>query len=206
MGQTLSLSAKYTISLKPSLFTYDSKQECDTPVDITDDHADKISAFVASSQFKIDVGAITDVSIHVSGGGGGGGGGGKDGSEIVHLKYEPSSIKYDANNQTVEIAGKWKRAAKHHTQNKKSVKKPKKRLHAGGGDDEGADDAAGAGASMFGGGSGSASVDDDLDISISDITDKIRYNLSCDAYLETELSKQNQLYICFTDSIDVSKS
>ena len=89
---------------------------------------------------------------------------------------------------------------------KKSVKKPKKRLHAGGGDDEGADDAAGAGASMFGGGSGSAAVDDDLDISISDITDKIRYNLSCDAYLETELSKQNQLYICFTDSIDVSKS
>lgn len=195
MGQTLSLSAKYIISLKPSLFTYDSKQECDTPVDITDEHADKISSFVSGSQFKTDIGAITDVSLHV---------GGKDGSDIVRIKYELSSIKYDANNQTVEITGKWKRAAKH-AQNKKSVKKSKKRPHTGGGGD---DDEPAADTSMFGGGSkaGSGSgSDDDLDISISDVVDKIRYNLSCDAYLETELSKQAQLYICFTDSIDVSK-
>ena len=199
MGQTLSLSAKYTISLKPSLFTYDSKQECDTPVDITDEHADKIAAFVSGSQFKTDIGAITDVSLH------------HEGSDIVRLKYEPSSIKYDANNQMVEIAGKWKHAAKH-AQNKKSVKKPKKRSHAGGGGGGGGggdgDEEADSSTSMFGGGSGSGSgagADDDLDISISDIADKIRYNLSCDAYLETELSKQAQLYICFTDSVDITK-
>ena len=192
MGQTLSLSAKYTISLKPSLFTYDSKQECDTPVDITDEHADKIAAFVSGNQFKTDIGAITDVSLH------------HEGSDIVRLKYEPSNIKYDANNQTVEIAGKWKRVAKH-AQNKKSVKKPKKRTHAGGGD---GDEEVDSNTSMFGGGSGSGSgvgADDDHDISISDIADKIRYNLSCDAYLETELSKQAQLYICFTDSVDITK-
>ena len=184
MGQSLSLSAKYTISLKPSLFTYDSKQECDTPVDITDEHAEKISTFVSSSQFKTDIDTITDVSIH-------------EGSDIVHLRYDHSNIKYNANNQMVEIVGKWKHAAKH-APNKKSVKKPKKRIHTGGGD--GNDD---ADASMVGG--SGAGADDDIDISISDIVDKIRHNMSCDAYLETELSKQAHLYICFTDSVDITK-
>jgi hypothetical protein len=186
MGQSLSLSAKYTISLKPSLFTYDSKQECDTPVDITDDHVEKISTFVSSNQFKTDIDTITDVSLH-------------EGSDIVHLRYEHSNIKYNADNQTVEIVGKWKHAAKQ-AQNKKSVKKPKKRPHTGGGDgNEDAD----AGKSMVGG--SVSGVDDDIDISISDIVDKIRYNMSCDAYLETELSKQAHLYICFTDSVDITK-
>ena len=185
MGQSLSLSAKYTISLKPSLFTYDSKQECDTPVDITDEYAEKISALVSGSQFKTDIISITNVSLH-------------EGSEIVHLKYEPSSIKYDANNQMVEIMGKWKHAAKH-APNKKSIKKPKKRIHAGGDADADAD----AGTSIIGG--SRADPNDDLDISISDLTDKIRYNMSCDAYLETELSKQTHLYICFTDSVEINK-
>ena len=194
MGQTLSLSAKYTLSLKPSLFTYDSKQDCDTHVDISDEHTDKISAFVSSSQFKTDVSAITDVSLNVRDG--------KEGSEIVRLKYEPSSIKYDSDSQTVEIVGKWKRAAKQ-AQNKKSVKKSKKRhtTSGGGGDDN---DDSESGTSMNGGSSGGA--DDDLDVSISDITDKILYNMSCDAYLETELSKQAQLYICFTNSVDLTKA
>jgi hypothetical protein len=187
MGQSLSLSATYEIILTPSLFTFDHKTENDTPVDITDDHIDKISTYVSSSAFKADINTITDVSLQS---------GGKDGSEITHLVFDHTSIKYNSQDCNVVVTGKWKHASK---QTKKSLKKAKLAKGKGGGMASTSD--------TDGGGQTNAGSDDENgpDISISDIIDKIKYNLSHEAYLEHEISKQLHTYICFSESVDINK-
>ena len=188
MGQSLSLSATYEIILTPSLFTFDHKTENDTPVDITDEHTDKISTYVSSSTFKSDINTITDVSLQS--------GGGKDGSEITHLVFDHTSIKYNSQDCNVVITGKWKHASK---QIKKSLKKVKPAKGKGGmastTDAEGGEQQPNAGSDDESG----------ADISISDIIDKIKYNLSHEAYLEHEISKQFHTYIYFSESVDINK-
>jgi hypothetical protein len=185
MGQTLSFAATYELKLTPSLFTYDNKTETDTQVEISEEHVDKISAYVSTSGFKSEIAAITKVSV-----------------EAVHLTFDPSSIKYNADDNAVTITGKWNHGTK---QAKKSVKRAK---HAGGGSGSGAkrslvsSQEADADENKNNDNPGS---DDDLDIKVSDVLAEIKNELHREAYLETEISKQAHLFICFSEDIDMSK-
>lgn len=184
MGQTLSFAATYAIKLTPSLFTYDNKTETDTQVEISEEHVDKISTYVSSSGFKSEIAAITKVSVN--------------GAEAVYLTFEQSGIKYNADDNSVMITGKWKHGTK---QNKKSIKRAKhggagaggapKRGLAASDDDNNTKDDIGS--------------DDDLDIKVSDVLAEIKNELHREAYLETEISKQAHLFICFSEDIDMSK-
>ena len=184
MGQTLSFAATYELKLTPSLFTYDNKTETDTQVEISEEHVDKISAYVSTSGFKSEIAAITKVSV-----------------EAVHLTFDPSSIKYNADDNAVTITGKWNHGTK---QAKKSVKRAK---HAGGG-------SGGAKRSLVATDDDNVNEnknkdhigsDDDLDIKVSDVLAEIKNELHREAYLETEISKQAHLFICFSEDIDMSK-
>ena len=183
MGQTISFAATYELKLTPSLFTYDNKTETDTQVEISEEHVDKISAFVSSSGFKAEIAAITKVSV-----------------EAVHLTFEQSGIKYNADDNSVTITGKWNHGTK---QAKKSIKRAK---HAGGG--------GGAKRSLVATDDDDVNEnknkdhigsDDDLDIKVSDVLTEIKNELHREAYLETEISKQAHLFICFSEDIDMSK-
>ena len=181
MGQTLSFAATYELKLTPSLFTYDNKTETDTQVEISEEHVDKISTYVSSSGFKAEIAAITKVSV-----------------EAVYLTFDQSSIKYNADDNSVTVTGKWKHGTK---QAKKSIKRAK---HAGGGatkrslvsTDEDVDENKN---------NDNPGSDDDLDIKVSDVLTEIKNELHREAYLETEISKQAHLFICFSEDIDMSK-
>jgi len=182
MGQTLSFAATYELKLTPSLFTYDNKTETDTRVEISEDHVDKITTYVSSSGFKAEIAAITKVSV-----------------EAIHLTFEQSSIKYNADDNAVTITGKWNHGTK---QAKKSIKRAK---HGGGGGaakrslvsiDEDVDGNKN---------NDNPGSDDDLDIKVSDVLTEIKNELHREAYLETEISKQAHLFICFSEDIDMSK-
>lgn len=185
MGQTLSFAATYELKLTPSLFTYDNKTETDTRVEISEEHVDKISAYVSTSGFKSEIAAITKVSV-----------------EAVQLSFDPSGIKYNADDNSVIVTGKWKHGTK---QTKKSVKRAK---HGSGSGSSGAkrslvssqEDSADENKNNDNPGS-----DDDLDIKVSDVLAEIKNELHREAYLETEISKQAHLFICFSEDIDMGK-
>lgn len=184
MGQTLSFAATYELKLTPSLFTYDNKTETDTQVAISDEHVDKISAFVSGSGFKAEIAAITKVSVN--------------GTEAVYLTFEQSGIKYNADDNAVTITGKWNHGTK---QAKKSIKRAK---HSGGAakrslvatDDDDVNENKNK---------DHIGSDDDLDIKVSDVLTEIKHKLHSEAYLETEISKQAHLFICFSEDIDMGK-
>lgn len=187
-SQSVSLSATYEIVLTPSLFKYDHVEDNDTPIDIGDEHTEKIASHVASSAFKGDIEKITNIVVRPD----------TDGADVVHLSFKHNSIKYSQSNCAVIVTGKWVSSVK---QTKKSVKKPK---HVGGAgkrnhamivnDDSSADQDGGAGDEKI--------IDG---VSISDVIDKIKANLHGEAYLESEISKQSHTFICFTENVDVSK-
>jgi hypothetical protein len=187
-SQSVSLSATYEIVLTPSLFKYDHVEDNDTPIDIGDEHSEKIASHVVSSAFKSDIEKITNIVVRPD----------TDGADVVHLSFKHSSIKYSHSNCSVIITGKWVSSVK---QTKKSVKKSK---HGGGNarrgntmlvDDESAE--------QDGGGANNEKIIDG--VSISDVIDKIKANMHGEAYLESEISKQTHTFICFTENVDVSK-
>ena len=191
MGQTLSFAATYELKLTPSLFTYDNKTETDTQVDIADDNVDKISAYVSSSSFKTDIAKITKVSLNVS--------------ESVYLTFDPSGIKYDVNDNAVIVTGKWSHGTK---QTKKSIKRAKPATSGGAAKrgivsaDDGASD---NNNNNNNNNKDDVGSDDDLDIKVSDVLAEIKNKLHREAYLETEISKQAHLFICFSEDIDMGK-
>lgn len=187
-SQSVSLSASYEIVLTPSLFRYDHVEDNDTPVDIGDEHIEKISSHVASSSFKGDVEKITNIVVRPD----------TEGADVVHLSFKHSTIKYNHSDCSVIITGKWVSSVK---PTKKSVKKPK---HAGGNTKRGqsmlvSDESS---ADQDGGASDEKIIDG---VSISDVIDKIKANMHSEAYLEAEISKQTHTFICFTENVDVSK-
>ena len=195
MGQTLSFMAAYEMKLTPSLFTYDNKTETDTQVSITEDHVDKISAYVASSGFKTSIAKITKVSINCA--------------ESVYLTFDQSGVKYIADDNAVIVTGKWSHGTK---QAKKSIKraKPASASSSGGSAKRGlisTDDDASDNNNNNNNNNNKDDIgsDDDLDIKVSDVLTEIKNKLHREAYLETEISKQQHLFICFSEDIDMSK-
>lgn len=186
MGQTLSFAATYELKLKPSLFTYDNKTETDTQVSISDDHVDKIATYVSGGSFKTAIAKITKVSVNVA-------------ESAVYLMLEPSSIKYNADDNTVIITGKWNHGTK---QAKKSIKRAKPAAKRGA---VSADNDAGENNNNNNNNNDDAGSDDDLDIKVSDVLTEIKNKLHREAYLETEISKQQHLFICFSEDIDMEK-
>lgn len=185
MGQTLSFAATYELTLQPSLFTYDNKTETDTPINISQEHHDKIAAHVSENRFKSEISQITKVSVNGAEGG------------VAYLTFDHSKITYNADNNTVTVAGKWNHVTK---QNKKSIKRAK---HAGGAGGKRAlvsvsDDKEDQSKEENG-------SDNELDIKLSDVIAEIKNKLSQEAYLESEISKQNHLFICFSDDVDMDK-
>jgi hypothetical protein len=185
-SQSVSLSASYEIVLTPSLFKYDHVEDNDTPVDIGDEHIEKISSHIASGAFKSDIEKITNIVVRPD----------TEGADVVHLSFKHSSIKYNHSECSVIVTGKWVSSVK---PTKKSVKKSK---HSGGTarranamlvDDESLEQDGGANEKIIDG------------VSISDVIDKIKANMQSEAYLESEISKQAHLFICFTENVDVSK-
>ncbi len=187
-SQSVSLSASYEIVLTPSLFRYDHVEDNDTPVDIGDEHIEKISSHVASSSFKSDIDKITNIVVRPD----------TEGADVVHLSFKHNSIKYNHSDCAVIITGKWVSSVK---PTKKSVKKSK---HAGGNTKRGQSMLASdeTSADQDGGASDEKIIDG---VSISDVIDKIKANMHGEAYLETEISKQTHTFICFTENVDVSK-
>jgi hypothetical protein len=185
-SQSVSLSATYEIVLTPSIFKYDHVEDNDTPVDIGDEHSEKIASHVASSAFKSDIEKITNIVVRPD----------TDGADVVHLSFKHSSIKYNHSNCAVIVSGKWVSSVK---PSKKSVKKPK---HAGGTGKRNH-------AMMVAEDDDSSADREDEKIidgvSISDVIDKIKANMHSEAYLESEISKQTHTFICFTENVDVSK-
>jgi len=188
-SQSVSLSSNYEIILTPSLFKYDHVEDADTPIDIADEHVEKITSHVASGAFKTDIEKITDIVVRPD----------TDGADVVHLSFKHSSIKYKHSDCAVIITGKWVSSVKHA---KKSVKKQKqsaggnpKRNHTMMLADDESDD-------KEGGASDEKIIDG---VSISDVTEKIKANMHSEAYLESEISKQTHTFICFTENIDISK-
>lgn len=185
MGQTLSFAATYELKLQPSLFTYDNKTETDTPIDISQEHHDKIAAHVSESRFKSEISQITKFSVNGAEGG------------AAYLTFEHSKITYNADDGTVTVTGKWNHGTK---QNKKSVKRAKhaggagvKRAAVSGSDDNDVQSKEEVGS------------DNELDIKVSDVIAEIKNKLSKEAYLESEISKQHHLFICFSNDVDMDK-
>jgi hypothetical protein len=185
--QSISLNEQYELKLTPSLFKYEENTEDDSTVDIdiTDEHAEKISAHVNSKDFKQDIEVITDVSIRPS----------REGANTVQLKFKQSSAKYSASEGAVLVTGKWTSSVK---QRKPSVKKTKSgakkdkesgsHLAMAGSDDE----------------TPKTEFEKDLeDISVTDIIEKIQEHMHHEAYLEHKL--KGQLFICFKEDIDLKK-
>jgi hypothetical protein len=110
---------------------------------------------------------------------------------------EPSSIKYNADDNTVIIIGKWNHGTK---QAKKSIKraKPAAKRGAVSADND-------AGENNKNNNNEDVGSDDDLDIKVSDVLTEIKNKLHREAYLETEISKQQHLFICFSEDIDMDK-
>jgi hypothetical protein len=187
-SQSISLNEQYELKLTPSLFKYEENTEDDSTVDIdiTDEHAEKISAHVNSKDFKQDIEVITDVSIRPS----------REGASTVQLKFKQSSAKYSASEGAILVTGKWTSTVK---QRKPSVKKTKSgakkdkessgsHLAMAGSDDE----------------TPKTEFEKDLeDISVTDIIEKIQEHMHHEAYLEHKL--KGQLFICFKEDIDLKK-
>ena len=196
-SQSISLNEVYELKLTPSLFKYDDEVDQDAAVDITDDHAEKISAHVNSKDFKQDIETITDVSIRPS----------REGAGTVQLKFKQTGAKYSSSEGAVLVTGKWTSSVK---QRKPSVKKPKHAASDSGGgkkDKEKEKEKSGSHLAMMGSDDEDApktEFEKDLeDISVSDIIEKIQEHMNQEAYLEHKL--KGQLFICFKEDIDLKK-
>ena len=195
--QSVSLNETYELALTPSLFKYDDEAGEDTTIDVSEEHAEKISTYIGSKEFKHDVELITDVSIRPS----------RENANTVQLKFKPSSFKYSSSDCVVLVTGKWGSSVK---QRKPSVKKSAAAAAAGGAnkkEKEKEKSTSGTHLAMMGSDDDEpvkTEFEKDLeDISVSDVIEKIQENMHHEAYMEHKL--KGQIFICFKEDIELKK-
>jgi hypothetical protein len=190
--QSVSLNETYELALTPSLFKYDDEAGEDTTIDVSEEHADKITTYISSKEFKHDVELITDVSIRPS----------RENANTVQLKFKPSSFKYSSSDCVVLVTGKWGSSVK---QRKPSVKKSAAVATANKKEKE--KSSSGSHLAMMGSDDDEpvkTEFEKDLeDISVSDVIEKIQENMHHEAYMEHKL--KGQIFICFKEDIELKK-
>lgn len=192
-GQSISLNESYELKLTPLLFKLDEDGNEEKDVDITNEHAEKISAYVASKDFKQDIETVTAVSIRPK----------RENASTIELKFKQSSAKYVESDCDVVVIGKWSSSVK---QRKPSVKKS---TAANKKNAKGDRDNASSTSHLTAGSDDEdkhpkTEFEQDLeDITVSDVIEKIQENMHHEAYMESKL--KGNLFICFKEDIDLKK-
>jgi len=191
-GQSISLNEAYELKLTPSLFKLDEEENENQDIDITNEHSEKITSYVASKDFKQDVETVTDVSIRPK----------RENASTVQLKFKQSGAKYLPSEGVVVVTGKWTSSLKQRkpsvkksltsTSSKKSAKSETSHLTMKGSDDESESRLP------------KTEFEQDLeDITTSDVIEKIQENMHHEAYMESKL--KGNLFIYFKEDIDLKK-